>query len=263
MIKHLPLLLLAPAMAAVGLAATDEPSTGDLDSFNTLRDPTVLSSQLSLGLEYWDQDYGAFRSKQVLSGEYAFGGGGQRDWVVSAELPFLLDEPGDTAGDQTGGVGDFKLGAGHVFDGIGRFRWGLGLAVGFDTASEDQFGDGALKLSPQWGAGYRFRPDFELTAKVQYNGSVWEDDGRSEVNSLELRLALLKTWPHYWYSLAGYGSLWDFERDDIYSGAFKAEVGKAFGTRQEWVAYLSTEVPAVNAGPNDFTVKLGIGYIFK
>jgi hypothetical protein len=139
----------------------------------------------------------------------------------------------------------------------------LGAAVTFDTASDDRFGDGALKLSPQFGAGYRFRPDFELTTKLQYNASLWEDKGRSDVNSLELRLALLKTWPGYWYTLAGYGGLWNFERDDMYSSSFKAELGKAFGSRQEWVAYLSAEVPGANRGVNDFAVKLGIGYIFN
>lgn len=64
-------------------------------------------------------------------------------------------------------------------------------------------------------------------------------------------------------SLVGYGSLWDFERDDIHSNAIKAEVGKAFGTRREWVAFVSGEVPVENRGSNQFAVKLGISYIFK
>jgi hypothetical protein len=256
-------ILLIPACAAVCHAETDDPVSGDLDSFNTLRDPTFLSSSAGLGTEYFDRDDGAFRSRFVVSGDYAYGSGEQRDWVISAELPFLLDDPGDDAGAREGGIGDFKLGAGHIIDGVGRFRWGLGTAVTFDTASDDRLGDGAIVLSPQWGAGYRFRPDFELTAKMQYNPSIWEDEGRSEVNSLELKLALLKTWPGFWYSLAGYGSLWNFERDEIHSNAFKAELGKAFGTRQEWVAFFSAEVPVENRGANDFALKCGISYVFK
>lgn len=251
------------AFAAVCRAEIGDSDASDLDSFNTLRDPTFLSSSASFGAEYYDRDNEAFRSRYVFSSDYAFGSGEQRDWVISAEIPFVLDDPGDGGGSRDSGVGDFKLGLGHILDGIGRFRWGLGAAVTFDTASDDPFGDGAIKLSPQWGAGHRFRPDLELTAKMPYNGSVWEDKGRADVNSLELKLALLKTWPGYWYSLVGYGSLWDFERDEIHSNAFKAEVGKAFGSRQEWVAYLSAEVPAANRGSNDFAVKLGISYIFQ
>lgn len=256
-------LLMTAALIAVCRAETEGTAETDLDSFNTLRDPTFLASQLTLGAEYRDQDDGAFRYSNVLSGDYAFGSGDQRDWVLSAEVPFISDDPGDAAGSRDSGIGDLKLGLGHIVDGTGRFRWGLGAGVTFDTASEDPFGDGAVKLSPQWGAGYRFRPDFELSAKVQYNASVWEDKGRSDVNSLELRVALLKTWPRFWYSLVGYGSLLNFERDDIHSSALKAEVGKAFGAQQEWVSYLSAEIPAANPGPNDFVIKLGVSYIFK
>jgi len=257
-----PLLLIVSACAAVCRAETEGSNASDLENFNTLRDPTFLSTSASFGAEYFDRDDGAFRNKYVFSGDYAFGSGEQRDWVISAEIPYIFDDPGDGVGTRENGIGDFKLGGGHILDGVGRFRWGVGAAVTFDTAEDNRFGDGAVTLTPQWGAGYRFRPDFELTSKVSYNGSVWEDQGRSDVNSLELKFALIKKWPGYWYSLAGYGSLWNFERDEVHSNAFKAELGKAFGARQEWVSYLSAEIPAANRGANDFAVKLGISYIF-
>lgn len=261
--KRTSILLIISALAAVCHAETDDSVASDLDNFNTLRDPTRLASSASFGIEYFDRDNDAFRNRYVMSGDYAFGFGDQRDWVISAELPFLLDDPGDGGGGRDCGIGDFKLGAGHILDGVGRFRWGLGTAMGFDTASDDAFGDGAIVLSPQFGAGYRLSSDLELTSKLQYNVSMWEDKGRSDVHSLELKLALLKTWPGYWYSLVGYGSLFNFERNEIHSNAFKAELGKAFGSRQEWVAYLSAEVPAANRGANDFAVKCGISFVFK
>lgn len=261
--KVLPPLLTALALANTCRANDDGSVANDLDTFNTLRDPTFLASQVSFGTDYFYRQDGAFRNRFVLSGDYAFGAQSSRDWVISAEMPLLLDDPGDGNGSRNSGLGDLKLGVGHVLDGIGQFRWGLGAAVTFDTASDDPFGDGALKISPQWGAGYRFRPDFELSAKVQYNASVWEDEGRSDVSSLEAKVALLKTWPGFWYSLVGYGSLWNFERDNLHSNVIKAEVGKAFGARQEWIAFVSGEAPVENRGANQFAVKLGLSYIFK
>jgi hypothetical protein len=77
--KILPLLMV-PAFAAVCLAESSDSVVSDLDSFNTLRDPTFLSSQMSFGTEYYNQDDGAFRSRYVISGDYAFGSSDQRDW---------------------------------------------------------------------------------------------------------------------------------------------------------------------------------------
>jgi hypothetical protein len=231
--------------------------------FDTLRDPTVLSCRAGLGYEHADQDYGAQRDKLTVSGAYAFGTEGRRDWTVSAELPWLHEEPGDTGGERATGVGDFKLGGGHVFDGRGRFRWGLGAAATLPTASEAQLGDGVVKLSPIGGAGFRLLPGLECVGNLQYNASVHEQDGRTPVQSLEAKPALIKTWPRHWYTLAGWDSRWDFENGNAYRGVAKVEAGKALGQRQRWVAYLGCDVPVVNAGSDNLTLKAGINHVFK
>lgn len=252
-------------MLTIGrLGSVAGPADGDstLDGFNTLRDPTVLSSHMGLGYDYADQDQGAFRNKMTLSGAYAFGPAGRQDWVFSAELPFIHDEPGNSSGDRATGVGDFKLGFGHVLDGTGRFRWGLGLAGTFDTASKAQFGDGALTISPIWGGGFRFTPDFELVGNVQYNASVYEAAGRLHVHSLDLSPALLKTWSHHWYSLLGWESGIDFENNNTHTGKVKVEIGKAFGPRQQWVFSTGVDVPLVRPGQDNFTLKVGLNHVF-
>ena len=233
-----------------------------LDNFNTLRDPTVLSSNVGLGYNYGDQHQNASRNKLTLSGAYAFGADNRKDWVVSAELPFIHDEPGNSGASRASGVGDFKVGFGHVFDGTGRFRWGLGAASTFDTASKQQFGDGAVTLSPIWGGGFRFTPTFELVGNVQYNASIHEAAGRQPVHSLEISPALLKIWPHHWYSQAGWDSVFDFENGATHSGKVTAEIGKAFGVRQQWVLSTGVDVHVVRAGQDNFTVNVGINYVF-
>lgn len=246
------------------LGCASEPSGVEetLDNLNTLRDPTVLSSSVGLGYNYAHQDQDAFRSKLTLSGAYAFGAENRRDWVVSAELPFIHYEPGNPGASPASGVGDFKVGFGHVFKGTGRFRWGLGAAGAFDTASKRQFGDGAVTLSPIWGGGFRFTPTLELVGSVQYDVSVYEASVRQSVHSLEFSPALLKIWPHHWYSLAGWDSVFDFEDGQNHSGKVTAEIGKAFGVRQQWVLSTGVDVPVVRAGQDNFTVNAGINYLF-
>ena len=233
-----------------------------LDNFNTLRDPTVLSSNVGLGYSYADRHQDASRNKLTISSAYAFGIGRRKDWVVSAKLPFIHDEPGNSETSQASGLGDLKVGFGHVIDGTGRLRWGLGAAVTFGTASEQQFGDGAVTVSPIGGWGFRFTPEFELVGNVQYNNSIHEADGRISVHSLEFSPALLKIWPHHWYTQAGWESVLDFEDGSNHSGKVTAEVGKAFGGRQQWVLSAGVDIPAGSAGLDNFTAKAGVNYIF-
>jgi hypothetical protein len=74
---------------------------------------------------------------------------------------------------------------------------------------------------------------------------------------------LIKTWAHHWYTLAGWDSRWDFENGNAYRGVGKVEVGKAFGQRQQWVAYLGCDLPVVNVGTDDFTLKAGFNLVFR
>ena len=160
-------------------------------------------------------------------------------------------------------MGDFKVGIGHILDGTGRFRWGLGLAATFDTASKPQFGDGALQVAPVWGGGFRFSPDFELVANVQYNASLTEANARDSISLLELNPALLKIWPRHWYSLLGWNSGWDFEDGGFHSGKLQAEIGKGLGHREQWVVYTGIDIPVIHGGEDNFTLRIGLNYVFN
>lgn len=249
--------------ATLDAAVAQGHTNSTVEWFDTLRDPTVLSSRASLGYDHTDQHQGAFRNKVSPSGSLAFGAEGQHDWMVSAELPFYHDYPGNSGGLRETGVGDLKIGVGHILDGTGRFRWGLGLATTFNTASEPQFGDGTFQLAPIWGAGYRFSPDFEWVANVQYNASATEANGRQPVKSLELKPALIKILPHHWYSLLGWDSTWDFDNGNLHRGTVKTEFGKGVGSRQQWVFYTGVDVPVMNAAQDNFTIRAGLNHIFN
>lgn len=259
-----PISFLVLLAGATLVSAAEEAQTETkVEWWDTLRDPTVLSSQVGVGFDCVDRHQGTFRSKLTPSGSYAFGSARQRDWVVSAELPFYHDEPGDSGEPRGAGTGDLDISLGHILDGTGRFRWGLGLGTTFDTASEPQFGDGAFQLSPIWGGGFRFSPGFELMAHLQYNASVAVASDRHSVHSLEFKPALLKILPHHWYSLVGWSSTWDFENGDLHQGKIEVEFGKGFGKRQQWVFFTGIDVPVVHAGRDNFIVKAGLHYVFK
>lgn len=228
--------------------------------FDTLRAPTVLSSVAALGLEYGDSDAGAYRSELSASGSVAFGAADAKDWVVGVALPYVRVK--SAGGSSVSGLGDFKVAAGHLVDGAGRFRWGLGVATYFDTAEHAALGDGVLKLSPKWGAGYRFEHDFELVGTVQYNVSLHEAAGRSQVSSLEVNPALIKGWPGHWFNVLGYDQSWDFQDDGRYYSKLKFELGRAFGTDERWVASVGVDVPLAGRGADNYTAKASLSRIF-
>jgi hypothetical protein len=148
-------------------------------------------------VQRWANLDGLFRSKAVAverQVQSAFAQHGVES-LAHAVARDDSDEPGQSGATRGAGVGDLKLGFGHVFDGTGRFRWGVGLAGTLDTASKAQLGDGALTVSPTWGGGFRFAPDFELVGHLQYEVSVHEAAGRSPIHSLEFKPALPRRTP--------------------------------------------------------------------
>jgi hypothetical protein len=258
------ILLLPVAFWAARLTglATDQPTDPLEFDFDTLRNPTVLNSSASLDGEYLDRDADGFRWKFNLAGALAFGPPGAKDWIVSAELPYVYEETG-SGEKHASGVGDFRLAAGHLVDGLGRFRWGVGLATTFDTASDVLLGDGVVKLAPQLGVGYRVTENFELVGNLQYNRSVREAGGRTQVNSLELNPALIKAWPANWFTVLGYDNAWNFEAGNQYSSKVKLDLGKAMGSQHQWIASVGVDLPVANRGANNLTVKAGLSHIFN
>jgi hypothetical protein len=190
----------------------------------------------------------------------AFGAAGAKDWIVGLELPYRHIAP--AAGADVSGLGDLQIAGGHVFDGTGRFRWGLGVATVFDTAEHAALGDGVLKLSPKWGAGWRFQHELELVGTVQYNVSLHEAAGRSQVSSLEVNPALIKGWRGNWFNVLGYDQSWDWQDDGRYYSTLKFELGRAFGTGDCWVASIGVDVPLAGRGADNYTVKAGLSHLF-
>ncbi len=243
--------------AATMAAATENDQP--LESFDTLLDPTLFTSRVGLGYEGLQKHNGGFRNKFLLNGTYAFKTAAPNDTAVAFEQPIVHQNYTD---DGTG-MGDFKLIAGHIFKRDGVFRWGAGLETLFPTASNDQIGDGVVKLTPIFGWQTRVLSNVQFGGRLKYNYSVYEEEGRARANSIEFNPQLLAEWPHDIYTSVAWNSEWTLVNGGHYIGKFEPQIGKAFGKNNQWVAYVGVEIPWIHAGDDILTYKTGISYLFQ
>lgn len=241
--------------ATNGLAAYDAP----LEPFDTLKDYTLISTRAGLGYEGLQKHNGGYRNKFLLNGTYALTINQTNDTGIAAEQPVVSQNYGD---DGTG-LGDFKLTFGHIFKPGGFFRWGAGMETQFPTATSDEIGDGIIKLTPLFGWQMKLAKDFQFGGRLKYNYSVYEEEGRARANSIEFNPQLLAEWPHDIYTSVAWNSEWTLVNSGHYIGKFEPQIGKAFGEKNQWVAYVGVEIPWINAGSDICTFKTGISYLFK
>lgn len=236
-------------------AANDMP----LESFDTLLDPTLFTSRAGLGYEGLQKHNGGFRNKFLLNGTYAFKTCAPNDTAVAIEQPIVHQNYTE---DGTG-LGDLKLTAGHIFKPGGLFRWGAALETLFPTATDDEIGDGIIKLTPIFGWQMRVLSNVQFGGRLKYNYSVYEEEGRARANSIEFNPQLLAEWPHDIYTSVAWNSEWTLVNSGHYTGKFETQIGKAFGKKNQWVAYVGVEIPWIHGGNDICTYKTGISYLFK
>lgn len=250
--------------AAAGIpaaSAADQTDTAaPLESFDTLEDPTLFDSRAGLGYEGVQKRAGAYQNKFLLQGAYAFSTQSTNDTAVAFEQKVISQNYGDNGN----GLGDLSLSAGHVFKPAGRFRWGAGLEAQFPTATSDETGDGVIKLTPILGWQMKLLNNLQFGGELKYNYSVYQEQGRAEVNSIECNPQLLAEWPHDIYTFVAWNSEWGLQSGGTYTGKFEWQIGKAFGGRHQWVSYVGAEFPWANPQGNDLcTFKAGVSYLFK
>jgi len=241
--------------ATNSLAAYDAP----LESFDTLKDYTLIKTRLGLGYEGLQKHNGGYRNKFNFNGAYAFTINQTNDTGISFEQPVVSQNYGDDGS----GLGDFKCGFGHIFKPGGLFRWGAGMEATFPTATSDEIGDGIIKLTPIFGWQMKLASKLQFGGRLKYNYSVYEEDGRARANSIEFNPQLLAEWPHNIYTSAAWNSEWTLVNSGHYIGKFEPQIGKAFGKKNQWVAYVGVEIPWVHAGSDICTFKTGISYLFQ
>lgn len=240
--------------AAVASTDKPEPDPG--------LDPTVLHSRVKLTNEFVDQEFNASTDTTQLNLSYAFGNGARSDWTLQLDLPLVAYRAGDAGGasDATG-LGDIETRIGHVFDPTGVFRWGLGVEAQFDTAAQPQLGSGIFRLSPGVVFAVQSCRAFRFQATSQFNQSLAEDAGVSELQQIETRPAIQLSLPAEFYFYVENSLKWDLQAGGKFSSKLKFEIGRGFGARSEWVLSARYEVPLTES-VDHYTVKIGCSYVF-
>lgn len=225
-------------------------------------DPTVLHSRVKVQNEFIEQAFDGSKNTTKLLLSYAFGNVARRDWTVQLDLPFVAFRQGDHGGlpDATG-FSDIEMRVGHVFDAEGLFRWGLGVETQFNTAAQDQLGDGVWRLSPV--AVFAVEPcrAFKFQTTTQLDQSITRETGVREQQELKTKPSVTFRLPDKVYVYVESELKWDLQDDDKFSAKLKFEVGRGFGARGEWVLSARYEMPLTESS-DDHTFTAGVAYVF-
>ncbi len=255
--KYPHFIFLLPGLAA---AATPEPASNVMSK--TGLDLTVLRSRVKLTNEYSDYDFGVSQNTTKLNLGYAFGSEGLRDWNVQLDLPFVDYNAGDQASppDATG-LGDIEMRILHVFDGGGFFRWGLGAEAQFNTASEQQLGDGIFRLSPAAAIALQATRSLKFQTTMQFDQSLRTEAGVPEQRSIKLKPAVQFDLPGRCYGYVETNLAWNLQEGGEFGSNVKVELGHTFGVSKEWVASVRCETPLIESSEH-YALTGGISYTF-
>lgn len=225
-------------------------------------DPTVLHSRVKLQNEFIEQAFDGSKNTTKLLLSYAFGNVARRDWTVQLDLPLVAHRAGNLGGapDATG-FGDVQMRIGHVFDGEGVFRWGLGVETQLNTAAQDQLGDGVWRLSPVLVFAVEPCRAFKFQTTTQFDQSITREDGVREQQDVKVKPSMTFKLPEKFYAYVESELKWDIQNNDRFSAKLKFEIGRGFGARGEWVLSARYEMPLTES-TDDHTLTAGVGYVF-
>ncbi len=222
-------------------------------------DTTVLHSRVRLGNEFIDRDDGASKNTTKLSLAYAFGRTSQRDWSIQLELPLVAVRGG--AGGSATGFGDASVRLVHVVDPTGVFRWAAGVETQFNTAAQDQLGDGVFRVSPLLGFALQPSATWKFQTVMQFDQSLTRESGVSEQQELKLMPSLQCDLPNGFFAFTETELKWNLRDNNAFGAKLKFEIGRGFGSHDQWVMSARYEVPLTESD-DEHTFSVGFAYVF-
>lgn len=186
-------------------------------------DPTVLHSRIRLGNEFIDRDDGASKNTTKLSLAYAFGREPHRDWSIQLDLP-LVAVWGGVERNATG-FGDASMHLVHVVDPEGVFRWAMGVETQFNTAAQDQLGDGVFRVSPLLGLALQSSAEWKFQAVMQFDQSLTRESGVSEEQELKLMPSLQCELANGFFAYTETELTWNLRDNAAFGAKLKFEIG--------------------------------------
>lgn len=226
----------------------------------TIKRPTDFRTRTELRYEYQDLQDGGHRSLLVPRFEYAM----KPSVAFRVEIPYVANDPAGPNADRLGGHGDLLLrGAWRAVQQDG-FALVLVTEVTFDTASDNQLGQGKTVVAPLVYAAIDL-PRYESVffPNVQHYFSVGGDDSRSDVSQTVLKPNLLTRWPNRFYTFLEPAFIIDREHNSKVGLTIELELGKLVSNNAAlWlrpgVGVIKDDLPQIY----DWNTEIGVRYIF-
>lgn len=215
-------------------------------------DPTLVASRVTSELSYesYDNDADYWKIENTLRWGIPLQDG--LALGVQAVLPVKGTE---TPTGDAFGLGDLELRAGIVGNISPTLRYGLGLNMVIDTATDPLLSDNAFILRPiaaiRWDACDRCT----LGMNIEYNVTPWNENSH-DVSAIELKFPVVFKVTDHWSAYFSYNPRWDLlaetDRNRLELGA-----SHTWGADNQFAFSYGTEVPLSS---ESFEFKLASGF---
>ena len=219
-------------------------------------DPTIIASRVSSELSYesYDNDADYWKIENTLRWGIPL-----RDGLALGVQVLLPVKWTETPTDDAFGLGDLELRTGIVGKLSPTLRYGLGVNMVIDTATDPLLSDNAFILRPiaaiRWDACNRCT----LGMNVEYNVTPFEE-GSHDVSALELKFPVVFKISDKWSAYLSYNPRWDLLAD---TDRNRLELGAShtWGADNQFALSYGTEVP-LSSESFEFKLVSGFSWFF-
>lgn len=186
-----------------------------------ITDPTILKSRVWLDTEWNQFKHGQGFGKVTFASLWGRAISEKADIGLRLKVPFAWSESGDAIGtNDHAGLGDIEVAAGGAVHLAKNWRFGGGLELHADSATDPSLGDQVWRLKPILATAYDATAWLNLGFIAEYNHSVCERTGIHPQRYLEMFLPVTFVLPKLWSVTAQYKGKIDFEEGWTQSAKF-------------------------------------------
>lgn len=214
-------------------------------------DTTLISRRALSELSYEGYDDGDhWKIENSIRGAYPIGD----DLAFGLQMMVPVKWIDTTTSDDSG-LGDLEFRTGFIGRMSPALRWGAGMNVEFDTATESALGSNALILRPTLALRWDANDDLNLGINVEYNFTP-KEERNDDVSALELKFPFVFKLTEHWSASASYNPRWDLLNE---TDRHRLELGgtRVWGSKNQFALSFGVEIPLTSEA---FEYKLASGF---
>ncbi len=218
-------------------------------------DTTLITRRAVSEFSYESDDNGDhWKIENSFRGAYAIGD----DLAFGLQMLLPVKWSNTTASDDFG-LGDLEFRSGFIGRISPALRWGAGMNMEFDTATQPDLGSSALILRPTLSLRWDANDRVNLGINVEYNFTPKEEQA-NDVSALELKFPLVVKLTDQWSGAASYKPKWNLLSE---SDRHRVEFGatRVWGPKNEYSLSLGIEVP-LNSEAFEYKLASGLAWHF-